>query len=109
MSLTIDFFDFASFSQEIILDGSPYIFRFDWNIREEFWSMSVSKIDGTSIINGIKLVLGYDLFDQYRALDLPPGVMIAIDTTDLIDKIDRYNVLDEVKLVYLTEEEVDAI
>jgi hypothetical protein len=109
MSVDIPFFDFASFSEEITLDGLIYRFRFDWNVRKEFWTLSMLNVNLDKIISGIKLVLDYNLFDQYPGRGLPPGQLFAVDTTDEQGKINRTNLLEEVKLVYFTEDEIDAI
>jgi hypothetical protein len=109
MPVILPITDFASYSEEITLDGTPYRFRLDWNVRREFWSMSVLTADLVPLVSGIKLVLGYQLFDQYPGSGLPPGELYAVDMTDEQVKITRDNLLEEVKLVYIAEAEVDSI
>jgi len=105
--VVIPFTDFASFEEEVPLDKIPFRVSFDYNVRYGFWTMSFANRDNTLIIEGIKLVTRYNLLDQYQALEVPPGELYVIDTTDEIDKIDRENILDPLALVYIGEDEVE--
>jgi len=110
MSLTLPIQNtFSNFSQEITLDGVSYRFEFTYNTRSFQWAMSIFDIDQNAIVEGIKLVLEYELLDQYRAYNLPPGELYCIDTTDEVIEITRENFGDAVQLVYITEAEVDTI
>ena len=109
MPVEIPFFDIASFSEEVILEGLPYVFKFTYNDTNEFWSLGVYTRDEVAIVSGLKLVLDYDLFDQFPGRGLPPGSLFAVDTTDSRVKIDRTNILDIIKLLYYTEDEVAAV
>lgn len=100
---------FSNFSFNVPLDGTTYIFNFVYNTRSEQWTMHISDIDGNALVNGIKLVLSYDLFDQYKHLNIPPGELYAIDTTKKEIEITRENLGEAVKLVYILESELDTI
>lgn len=99
----------SNFSEQLTLENELYTFEFIWNERAEQWDMSILDIDQVSIVEGIKLVLNYDLFDQYPGRGLPPGALFAIDTTGDEKRITRDNIGDVVQLMYLTEAEFDAI
>ena len=107
MSVVIPFKDFASFEQEVQLDGVPYRILIDYNVRFEYWTISFKDRNLNEIVSGIKLVLSYDLLDQYPGRGLPPGELFVIDTTGDIDKIDRYNIIEKLALVYIPEDEVE--
>ena len=109
MPQSIPFSDLSNFSQEIAIDGLPYRFSFIWNERFSFWTMSILTRDLTKIISGIKLVLGYNLFDQYPGRGLPPGELYAVDMTESHEKINRTNILDDVQLIYIEESELDTV
>lgn len=109
MAGVIPYFDIASFSEEVILEELPYVFRFTFNDRKQYWTMSILTRDRKILVAGIKLVLNYDLFDQFPGNNLPPGQLLAIDTTDSRVKINRTNILDVMKIVYFEKEEADGL
>jgi len=100
---------FSNFSQELTLDGVSYRFDFTYNTRSLQWVLSISDIDLVPIVEGIKLILGYELFDQYRSYPLPPGELYCVDTTGDEDEITRENLGPIVEIVYIPEAEVDTI
>ncbi len=104
--IIIPFSDLASFNEEITLDNIPYNIRFDYNIRFEHWSFSISTRDLIPIVSGIKLVINYSLLDQYSGRDLPLGQLFVIDTTDEIEKVSRTNIIEPLSIVYIPEDEV---
>lgn len=115
MTVAIPVFDFASYSEQITLDGEVFLFQFDFNVRFDYWSMTISDIDLNVLIGGLRLALDYELLSQYPGRGLPPGALIAIDTTG--DELDpnRENFGPEdsnVTLIYIPVEEakeVDAV
>ena len=102
----VPFSDFASFDEEVSLDGVPYRIAFDYNVRYGFWTLNIKTRDLVSIVSGIKLTLGYQLFDQYPGRSLPPGELFVVDTTDEETKINRDNILEPLALVYIPQDEV---
>lgn len=100
---------FSNFVEDVTLDGVTYKFRFLFNNRFKQWSFSVLDINQVPLVEGIKLVLGYSLFDQYPGRNLPPGILSVIDVTETQDAIDRDNFGLTAELLYMTEAEVDAI
>jgi len=79
--ITIPFFNFTQFTQEIALDGIPYIFTFTWNSRGEFWTIGISDKEQNTLISGIKLVLGLELLRKFPDKSLPPGRLFVFDVT----------------------------
>lgn len=78
-AVSIPMKDFADFTEEITLDGRPYIFRFRWNTRGAFWVMSITDRDEQLLVDGIKLVINYPLRLQYTGALLPQGEFICYD------------------------------
>lgn len=109
MSVIIPFPDISNFSEEVTLDGTPYRFLLIWNGRKEYWTLSVLTRELEKLVSSIKLVLGYNLFDQYPGHSLPSGELYCVDMTEEQGKINRENMLEEVKLVYIPEDELDTI
>lgn len=107
MSVVIPFStELSNFSQQITLDNSIFRFDFLWNSRGEQWNLSVLDVDLNPLVEGIKLVLGYPLFDQWVDRGLPPGELFAIDTTGDEIKITRTNLGTIVELIYIPEAEL---
>lgn len=73
----------AHYRQATTLDGDVYSLDIAWNIRGEFWSMTISDSTGNPILAGIKLVGGVDLLQQYVMDNRPPGELNIIDTSGL--------------------------
>jgi len=110
MSLDIPFSNrFANFSEEVILDGVSYRLDFTYNVRSRQWSMSVLDIDLIPLIEGIPLVLNFNLFAQYPGRDLPPGEFYVVDTTDKEESVTRDNIGIITTLVYIEEDELATI
>lgn len=79
-NVVIPFSNYANFTESVVLDNVKYTFDFVWNTRGEFWSMSISDANGVVLISGIRVVLFYDLLQQYKYIrELPQGTLIAID------------------------------
>jgi len=101
--------DVSNFSEEITLENVPFRFDFVFNNRSNQWSMSVLNINLTPIVEGIKLVLNYGMFEQFRSYDLPPGELYAIDSTGDEIEITRTNLGNTVLLIYILEDQVTPL
>lgn len=107
--LRIAFAEYPAFSQTVVLDGTAYRLRFQWNTRGQYWAMDLATQDKTPIVTGIKLVLDYELIGAYHAIGTPPGELWALDSTEKLLRIGRDDIKDgPVKLVYIPEAEVAA-
>lgn len=106
----LPFKDFPSFTEEITLEGIPYVFRFDWNSRGQFWTMDIYDREENSLILGKKLVLFYELLRQYPDRGLPLGELYVIDPAlNNFTPIKQDDFQDRLYLVYFEEEEVAII
>lgn len=103
--ITIPFKIFPSFTQEVTIEETPYVFRFDWNSRWQFWRMDISDREGNPLILGRKLVLYYELLKQFPDRGLPKGELYVIDPSlTNFSKITQFDfVNNRCSLVYFEE------
>jgi len=71
-----------AYSQSVALDGEVFDLSFHFNKREDRWYMRISRGDAI-IIDSLKLVHGTDLLAQYRAYDVPKGILSIVDASGL--------------------------
>lgn len=64
------------------LDGKSYTFVMKWNEREEAWYMDLYDSTNTLVIASRKIVIGWPLTNRYQDETLPPGTLIAVDTSN---------------------------
>lgn len=91
------------------LDGTQYRLRMLWNDAGGFWTLSLRTPAGTALLEGVKVVPNYALLKPYHRPGIPPGELLVI-TDDTIQTVGRKDFADgTATLVYVTEDEVDAI
>ena len=68
------------YQERVRLEDRDYIFRFDWNNREQRFYMGIKSQDETSLIAGVKVVSNWGLLTRHHFNpDLPQGELIPID------------------------------
>ena len=80
--------DANSFSVE--LSGEVFEFNFTFNKSESKWYMSVLR-NSVAVVSGQKLVNSQDLLSQYRAYNIPQGVLSIVDKDGLFADPDELN------------------
>ncbi len=93
------------FQEQIELDGNTYVLGFLWNTRDLAWYMSLGGVDGSAIVDGIKLVLGVELLQWTRVPGLPPGQVFAVSSDPEKLVIGRDDIPGAVSLIYVPEAE----
>lgn len=73
--------DLPHYSFSLELEGRAFGFEFRWNGRAGRWVFSVYDADGTLLLAGRHLVLGYPLLARFADPRLPAGELVAVDTT----------------------------
>lgn len=68
----------AFYTQTTNLDGTDYVLTFRYNQRERCYYLSIGTPQGTSIIEGIKVVCNYALLAAYNPAGRPPGELVAL-------------------------------
>ena len=106
----ITFLDANDIVFKAILDGIKYKLRMLWNPSGGYWTLGIRAEDGTSLLEGIKVVPNYPLLRQCRRSILPPGELMAITQDDTLTIIGRDDFSSgKAILTYATEAEVNAV
>lgn len=82
VQLVVPFFDFASFQEEVTLEGTVFSFIFSWNAHGAFWTLSIYDRDLNPIVLGIRLVLNYELLKIHPRAAMPKGELYVIDVKE---------------------------
>src|SRR5689334_8860857 len=69
------------FSLQPELDGVTYTLGLDWNDRDLRWYVSLLDAEEQVLIPGRKVVADFPLFIRFRRPNLPPGQLLALDTS----------------------------
>jgi hypothetical protein len=101
--------DYPHYAFDIKLDGTPYHFDFDWNHRDSSWTFSVSSIDGTPLVVGRKVVVGFPLLSRFKNPKLPPGVLLALDTSNAGVDPGETELGTRVQLVYMDKADLAEV
>ena len=89
------------------LDGNTYEMDIHWNVADNAWYMHLTGITNTVTINGVKLATGQNLLKPYSELDL--GAIYMVDETELERDADFDTIGVDVKMYYVTKDDVDSI
>ncbi len=71
------------YSQQTTLDGQLYTLQFKWNRREESWYLDILTDLEDPIQYGIKIVCDWPLGRLQQDPRMPPGLLMAVDTSGL--------------------------
>lgn len=93
----------------VSLDNRGYIFEITWNSLYEFYMLDILTPSEDVLIQGIKIVLNTELIRKYGRDDLPLGALIAIDTSNNLERIEFESFTTVAKLIYVPEEELSEI
>lgn len=101
--------DLARYSMRVELDAVLYELSFEWNERIASWLMSIATEAGDPIVLNVKLSVTLDLLGDFSDSRLPPGLLLAVDTTgkDLDPAFDDLG--NRVQLVYTPAGEIAEI
>jgi hypothetical protein len=70
-----------SFTERVNLGGTTYTLSCYWNQRLSTWFLDLDDAEGNPIIVGRALVIDFPIFGRFRVAGLPPGQLIAQDTS----------------------------
>ena len=94
------------YQERVRLEDRDFIFRFDWNNREQRYYISIFDQDETPLLLGAKAVANWDLLSRNGFdLRLPPGALIPLDleTGGVPPTLTDFGV--RVRLFYYTSDE----
>lgn len=99
--------DSQQFRQDF--DGIAFMLKFIWNYRDLSWNFELYTPEGV-LVASTPLLTGVDLFSEYRSLGtLPPGRFVVVDMREGYPEFEREDLGINVKLIYATKAEYDAI
>jgi hypothetical protein len=66
------------------LEGQSYVFEFNWNSRNDRWTLHLSNSDGSAILDGAILCIGVELLRTVPATlaHVPPGLLYLVGDDD---------------------------
>ena len=67
--------------QKVLLGDTEFIIVFSYNVRGEFWTISLLDAGRDPIVTGVKAVVKYSLFSRYKDIRLPEEKLVLIDTS----------------------------
>lgn len=73
--------DVNNYEEQVTLEEATYTFKFIWNYRGEFWSMSILDANDVEIVSGIAVRVDIDLLKYVGSSRKPPGSLVAYDTS----------------------------
>jgi len=95
----------AQYREEIEIDGVNYIFTFQWNALNEYWSMNIYNTELEPIVLGIKVVTQFNLTQQIVQTGMPLGDILCQNVIGVFEKIQRNDMGETNELVYYEEGE----
>lgn len=90
------------------IEGSIYQFQFYFNVRMDRWFMDIMTPASERIISGIPMLTNVDLIGRFRDTRLPAGYFAVFDNTGKNRNPSFDNFGTDIKLYYLTVDEVFA-
>lgn len=66
---------------QITLDGLPFQLKTYYNRRRGTWHMCLRTQDGTDIVNGVPIFVGWPPLARFKDTRLPPGTFLPVDTS----------------------------
>lgn len=73
--------DVPDFDFQVDLDGATYTIALAWNERDAAWYLTLQTAEEETILASRKVVIDLPLWSRFKDPRLPPGVLLAIDTT----------------------------
>jgi hypothetical protein len=105
----IPFKEPAQWREQIELTGTNYILRFKWNAINQFWSMDVLDIDDNPIVLGVKVVVNWNLLEQYSMLEKPQGDILCQNIVGGFQKLGRFDMSEIAELLYYEPGELSEL
>lgn len=97
------------YDMQVPLDGVTYTLELRWNARAGSWSLSIATEVGDPIATGLVVVLNMPLGDRCTDARMPPGRLVALDTSGETRGPGETDFGTRVQLYYLEASEVPAI
>lgn len=85
---------------KIEMNGIEYILRFRWNGVSNCWIMDIADSSNVPLVNGIPLITGANLLDQFNYLRIGNGVKMLVYTFGDPDGVPTYTSLGDTSRLY---------
>ena len=92
--------DLPAYQFGIDLDGVNFKFSFRFNTRMGRWLWDILDTEENPILMGVPLLVNLDLIGRYKIEELPLGSFICINETGTSNNPGRYDLGNNVKLLY---------
>lgn len=99
----------SSHEIEVALGSGVFRLGFEWNWRDGAWSMSIQTRNRVRLVDGLKIVLNYELIGRLVDERLPDGFFVALDTTRRLESIGRFDLGDTVPLLFIPRADVEGV
>lgn len=70
------------YTQTLTLSGVSYVLGLRYNTRMARWILDIADGSGNAIVQGLVMLQLRNLAGQYTTLQVPPGVLFCINTSD---------------------------
>jgi hypothetical protein len=91
----------TAYEQHVDLEGRTYLLKFDYGQRDDSWYLSLYDQDEDPLVCGKRVAIGIPLLRGEVDSRLPPGILMAVDTTETGQEAGLEDLGARVKLVYL--------
>ncbi len=86
---------------QVVLEGATYLLELRWNERSSCWSLSIQDAAGEQLVSGRRIVLGANLLGRSADPRLPPGAIVAVDSSGTDQEAGRDDLGGRVQLFYI--------
>jgi hypothetical protein len=100
----------AVYTFQTSLDSVAFQLDLEWNDRELAWYLNLYDANLNPLVMGRKVVLGIPLLGRFQGIaGLPPGDLIAFDTSNTDNPPGLLDLGDRVVLLYFTKADLAAV
>lgn len=100
--------DSATYFFSVELEGVVFVFRFQFNERDQSWFFDLLDADGVAIRQGVKCVTNYPLLRLVADPERPAGELYCIDTTGEDRRAGLADLGDALDFVYFDSSELPS-
>lgn len=94
--------DVPFYSLQIELDSATYGIELRWNGQSSAWFLTVLNADGAVVLSSMKLVINWPMGRKIPDVGMPPGALIAVDSSNKDLDATRDDLGSRVLLYYYT-------
>jgi hypothetical protein len=93
--------DIFLYNFKISLSSIVYTLTLRYNGRMDRWIMAIADTAGNQILDGIVLLVNRNLKSQYPTLNLMPGLLQMVDTTNTFSEPTQFSIGNNNYLAYI--------